>query len=331
MGRRVYRHRGMAQMPAFDSATIKIDPSGTVRAYLSTPSQGQGQETSFAQMLADELGVRLEDIAISLGDTELCPPGNGTFASRSIAGAGSALVLAARRIRQKLLAGAAHLLKVPSEELEMQEGRIFVKARTGEGLSLRELAGALHSPLNEFPEELDPGLEVSQSFSLAGAAVSGGTHVAIVEVDSETGVVTLLRHVVVEDCGKVIHPAIVEGQIRGGVAQGIGSALYEELVYDDQGQFLTATLMDYLVPGSTEVPPVEIGHLETLSPLTPSGSKGVGESGTIASPAAISNAIADALTPFGCRFTKLPITPQNILDALRENSNRQAGVNQDRS
>ena len=327
MGQKVYRRRGMVQVPAFDSATIKVDPSGTVRAYLSTPSQGQGQETSFAQLLAEELGFRIEDIAIFLGDTETCPSGNGTFASRSIVSAGSALVLAARRVRQKLLAGAAHLLQVPSGELEIQEGRIFAKACPGEGLSIRELAQEFHSPLHEFPEELSPGLEATHSFSLAGAAVSGGTHVAIVEVDIETGVVNILRYVVVEDCGKIINPTIVDGQIRGGVAQGVGSALYEDLVYDDQGQLLTATLMDYLIPGSTEVPTVEIRHIETLSPLTPNGSKGVGESGTIASPAAINNAIADALTPFGISFTKLPITPQDILDAVRENSQARAGKN----
>ena len=181
--------------------------------------------------------------------------------------------------------------------------------------------------MHEFPEELSPGLEATHSFSLAGAAVSGGTHVAVVEVDIETGVVNILRYVVVEDCGKVINPTIVDGQIRGGIAQGVGSALYEDLVYDDQGQLLTATLMDYLIPGSTEVPPVEIRHNETLSPLTPNGSKGVGESGTIASPAAINNAIADALTPFGISFTKLPITPQDILDAVRENSQARVGKN----
>lgn len=327
MGRKVYGRRGMVQVPAFDSATVKVDESGTVRAYLSTPSQGQGQETSFAQMLSDELGVRLEDISISLGDTELCPSGNGTFASRSIVSAGSAMVLAARVVRQRLLMAAAHLLQVPSEELQIQGGRIFGKARPDGSLSIRELAGALHSPSSEFPEEVNRDLEVNHSFSLAGAAISGGTHVAVVEVDIETGIVTFLRYVVVEDCGKIINPSIVDGQIRGGVAQGIGSALYEDLVYDDQGQLLTATLMDYLVPGSTEVPLVEIEHLETLSPLTPSGSKGVGESGTIGSPAAVNNAIADALTPFGISFTKLPISPQNILDALRENSKVRAGIN----
>ncbi len=327
MGRKVYGRRGMAQVPAFDSATIKVDPSGTVRAYLSTPSQGQGMETCFAQMLSDEIGISLGNIAIYLGDTETCPSGNGTFASRSIVSAGSALVLAARGVRTKLLAVGAHLLKVPPDELEIQEDQIFIKSQPDKGHSIQELVRALYSPTREIPQELNPGLELSHSFSLQGAAISAGTHVVAVEVDIETGVVTLLRYVAVEDCGKVINPAMVDGQIRGGIAQGIGIALYEDLVYDEQGQLLTGTLMDYLVPGSTEVPPVEIEHLETLSPLTPNGSKGVGESGIIASPVAISNAIADALIPFGASFTKLPITPQDILAALRESSRSEAGRN----
>jgi aerobic carbon-monoxide dehydrogenase large subunit len=328
MGRRVYGKRGMAQVPAFDSATVKVDPSGTVRAYLSTPSQGQGMETCFAQMLADELGVPFESVAVFLGDTEVCPSGNGTFASRSIVSAGSALLLAARSVRSKLLALAGHRLSAAPEELEISAGRAFLTRQPERGWPLAELVQALYSPTEGIPEGLSPGLEVTQSFSLAGAAVSAGTHVVTVEVDAETGFVRVLRYVAAEDCGRVINPALVDGQIRGGIAQGIGAALYENLAYDEQGQCLTASLMDYLVPGATEVPVIEIEHLETLSPLTPGGSKGVGESGLIASPAAISNAIADALAPFGVSFTRLPITPPDIVAALRESSERAAGKKQ---
>jgi carbon-monoxide dehydrogenase large subunit len=320
MGRRVYGGRGMAHVPAFDSAAIKLDPSGTVRAYLSTPSQGQGMETCFAQMLSDELGIGLGNISITLGDTEACPSGNGTFASRSIVSAGSALVLAARAVRAKLLAVGSERLKVHPEELAIEQDRIFITSHRERGCSIQEVVRALYSSSGEMPQGMEPGLEVSQSFSLAGAAISAGTHVAVVEVDIETGFVTISRYVAVEDCGKVINPAIVEGQIEGGIAQGIGTALYENLVYDDQGQLLTGTLMDYLVPGSMEVPRVEIAHTETLSPLTPGGSKGVVESGIIDSPAAISNAVTDALAPFGLSFTKLPITPEDIVAARQASS-----------
>ncbi|MBI4479144.1 MAG: xanthine dehydrogenase family protein [Acidobacteria bacterium] len=320
MGRSIYARRGMSQVPGYDSATVKLDPTGTVRAFVSTPSQGQGQETSFAQLLSEEMGFALEDIVISLGDTEVCPPGTGTFASRSIVSGGSALILAARKAHQKILCAAAHLLRVPVEELEIQQGRIFSETQPGVNLSTHQLAEALYSPLSGLPEELATGWEFSHSFSPAGAAVSSGTHAAVVEVDIETGFVTILRYIAVEDCGKIVNRTIVDGQIHGGVVQGVGSALFEDLVYDDQGQLLTATLMDYMVPGASEVPAIEVEHLETLSPLTPGGSKGVGESGTIASPAAICNAVSDALTPFGVKFTKLPITPQDVVMALARNS-----------
>lgn len=320
MGRRVFRRRGMAEVPGFDSARIKVDPSGTVRAFLSTPSQGQGQETTFAQILADEMGVSLEDISISLGDTDSCPIGCGTFSSRSIVSAGSALALAARDIRQKLLSAAGHMLQVSPDELRMEDSEISVKHGGGKRLSLGELTRAIYSPLKEFPNDGSIDFEVTRSFSVAGAAISYGTHMAIVEVDPETGVATLLRYFVVEDCGKIINPAIVDGQVRGGVAQGIGTALYEHLQYDAQGQILTASLMDYMAPGPTEVPTIEIEHLEIPSPLTPMGGKGVGESGTIASPAAIANAISDALAPFQVSFSCLPVTPQEIVAAVQEHS-----------
>lgn len=324
MGRRVYGKRGMKQVPAFDSATLKVDPSGTVRAYLSTPSQGQGMETSFAQMLADELGVEMASVAVFLGDTEVCPAGNGTFASRSMVSAGSALLLAARKVRSKLLALGAHRFKVLAEDLKISGGRIYLAREPERGCSIPELVHALYSPTDGIPEGLSPGLEVTESFSLGGAAISAGTHVVTVEVDVETGFVRILRYVAAEDCGRVVNPAMVDGQIRGGVAQGVGAALYERIAYDEQGQCLTASLMDYLVPGSTEVPAIEIEHLETLSPLTPGGSKGVGESGLIASPAAIGNAIADALAPFGVSLTRLPFTPPDIVAALRQASHHAA-------
>jgi carbon-monoxide dehydrogenase large subunit len=172
--------------------------------------------------------------------------------------------------------------------------------------------------MHDFPADVRWDLEVTRSFTLAGATTSYGTHLAVVEVDLETGGVSLLGYFIVEDCGTIINQAVVDGQIRGGVVQGIGSALFENVVYDADGQILTTTLMDYVVPGSTEVVPIRIRHLETPSPLTPTGSKGVGESGTIASPAAIANAVSDALAPFGVSFTKLPITASDVLEALKQ-------------
>ena len=316
MGQRAFKHRGMAEVPGFDSATVRMDSDGTVRAYISTPSQGQGQETTFAQILADEIGVKIDDVIISLGDTETCPFGTGTFASRSLVSGGSALVLAARELRQRLLCAAGHLLRIPPVALEIRQGKVWAKERLDSVLSVEDLTRAVHSPsYNAAGDALN--LVVTRSFSVGGAAVSYGTHVAVVEVDPETGLVYLREYAVVEDCGNVINPAVVDGQIRGGIAQGIGTAIYEELRYDDNGQLLTASFMDYLIPGSLDVPAIQIEHLTTPSPLTPTGSKGVGESGTIASPAALASAISDALSPFDVCFTQLPIRPAGIVEMLQ--------------
>jgi len=314
MGQRVFRHRGMAEVPGFDSATVRMDPGGTVRAYVSTPSQGQGQETTFAQILADELGVKSEDVIISLGDTETCPFGTGTFASRSLVSGGSALALAAREMRKKLLCGAGQVLRIPPADLEIRQGKVWVKGKLDSVLSLEELTRAIHSGLYNTSSD---NLIVSRSFSVGGSAVSYGTHVVVVEVDHETGLVLLRQYAVVEDCGTVINPAVVDGQIRGGIAQGLGTAIFEEVRYDSNGQLLTASLMDYLIPGSLEIPVIRIEHLTTRSPFTPTGGKGVGESGTIASPAAIACAISDALSPFDATFTRLPIHPTTIVEVLQ--------------
>ncbi len=316
MGQRVFKHRGMAEVPGFDSATVRMDPAGTVRAYISTPSQGQGQETTFAQILADEIGVKSENVIIYLGDTETCPFGTGTFASRSLVSGGSALVLAARELRKKLLCGAGQLFGASPADLEIRQGKVWVKERLDSVLSLEELTRAIHSKLFD-PANDSANLIASRSFSVGGAAVSYGTHVAVVEVDHETGLVYLRQYTVVEDCGNMINPAVVDGQIRGGIAQGLGTAIFEEVRYDGNGQLLTASLMDYLMPGPLEMPVIQIEHLTNPSPLTPTGGKGVGESGTIASPAAIACAISDALSPFGATFTRLPIHPATIVELLQ--------------
>lgn len=317
MNRRVYRGRGMVEIPAFESAALRVAPDGTIHAALSTPTQGQGHLTTFARLLAERLGVDPARVAVTLGDTDTTPYGAGTFGSRSVVSAGGALLAAADALMQRLCRLAAAHWQADPAEVSFAAG----KARLGEAqqatLSLDELAALAYSPLPELPQDCAPGLEVSVAHDTPGVAFSCSTHLVLVEVDADTGQVKILRYVVAEDCGPMINPPAVEGQVRGAVAQGIGSALFESVVYDDQGQHITATLQDYLVPGSTDVPDVEIVHAQTASPFTRGGHKGVGESGTIGAPAAIASAVLDALGVEPQRL-ELPLTPERVHGLVQE-------------
>ncbi len=318
VGSAAYRRRGMSEVPGHDAAAIRVAPSGSVEVLVSVVSQGQGHATTLSQLAADALGVPLDRVTVVAEDTHRCPFGSGTFASRSAAGAGSALLFAAASIREKALRIAAGLLEADAKDVEILDGRFQVRGSPARHVTWPDVARAAHYlPLSLLEAGEEPGLEATRAWSPTGT-VSFATHVAMVEVDPETGHVAVLRFLVAEDCGPMINPTIVEGQIAGAVAQGVGIALSEELVYDAGGALLTGSFMDYALPTFATAPPLEIEHLETPSPANPGGFKGMAESGTIGAPAAIANAVADALGAAGARVLDLPLTPHRIWRLIQE-------------
>ena len=314
MGSAVFRRRGMHDVPGFEAATIRVDPDATVRCSVSFPSQGQGHATTIAQVVADRLGLDLERVRVEPADTSRSPRGSGTFGSRGtvamLGSAGAAADVIATRIRTL----AAHRLEASAADIVLEGGRAWVRGLPDRAIPLAEITRIAYAPpLGGLPDGQAPGLDATVYFDPPGPTFSGAVHVAVVEVDRETGRVAITRYALVEDCGTVINPMIVEGQIHGAVAQGIGEALLERIVYDDDGQLLTGTLMDYALPRAHDTPRFEIEHLETPSPLMPGGVKGMGEGGTIGAPAAIANAVADAVRHLGVRITKLPIDPTSLM------------------
>ena len=319
MGSGTFRRRGMKQVSGHDAATVRVEPTGEVRGFVSAASQGQGHATTLAQVLADELGVSLDAVSIVEGDTERCPHGSGSFASRSMVVSGGALVLAARRVRDKVATIAAHMLEAARDDLTIEGGTIAVRGAPGRVLTVAQVADLAYRPAGgTLPPGVDPALEATQYYDPPPATFSNGTHVAVVEVDPETGQVELLRHVVVEDCGRIVNPMIVDGQTHGAVAQGIGNALYEDFVYDAGGQPLTTTFMDYIIPGTMEMPAVDVIHVETPPAVSVSGFKGMAEGGTIGSTSAVANAVADALSPLGLEVRELPLTPDRLYRLIKE-------------
>ncbi len=308
IGSETYRRRGMVDVPGPEAATVRVENDGGVTCLVSFPSQGQGHATTTAQLVADQLGVPLEAVTVRQPDTAEAPPGTGTFASRGAIAQSGAADAAAATVRGALLAAAGGLLEASPADLVLADGMVRVRGVPDRGMTVAEVARRTYAA--------DGGgarLAATQRFDPPGPTFSGAVHVASVEVDPETGRVAVRDYVVVEDCGPVINPMIVEGQIHGAVAQGIGEALSERLVYDESGQLLTGTLMDYALPTAATLPAFTIGHLETPSPLTPGGFKGMGEGGTIGAPAAIANAVADAVKPLGVGVTTLPILPADLI------------------
>lgn len=302
----------------FEAANIRMEPNGGVVVRVGTLCHGQGHYTTWAQIVADELGIGVDDVQVIQGDTHHTPYGWGTFGSRSTVAAGGALVGAASEVRKKMLRTAALLMEVDTDDLELVRGKVQVKGAPAKSISIPELArSAVFAAWRGLPSGQSPGLESTYYFDPPGLVFSNGVHIAEVSIDIETGLVKIDRYTVVEDCGRVINPLIVEGQIAGGVAQGIGNALFEHLLYDENGQLLTTSLMDYLTPCPTDVPKIQIGHIETNTPLTSEGWKGMGESGAIGAPAAVSNAVADALKMFDARVNELPLTPERIWTLTR--------------
>ena len=315
-GTPAFAARGMEITPGWETVEISMDPSGYVEARIGASPHGQGLRTTLAQIVADEVGTTPDRVKIVHGDTDRTPYGFGTFASRSLVIGGGAALLAARKIRGKLTKIAGQLLEASEHDIVLEAGQAKV-AGTDRTLPLTTLARAAYHQAHRFGADIGPGLNEAATYDPAGT-FSNACHVAMVEVDIETGGVTIEKFVVAEDAGRLINPMIVDGQIHGGVAQGIANALYEEIIYDETGNILTTSLADYLPPTAHEIPPIEIHHLETLTEASVTKAKGLGEGGAIGAPAAVVNAINDALAPFNVSIDEMPATPLRIRAALRQ-------------
>ncbi len=332
-------------MPAggWESATVRIEPTGKVTVLTGASPHGQGQETSFAQIAADELGVDLNDITVIHGDTGIVQYGIGTFGSRATAVGGTAVFIAIQKLKEKAHKIAAHILKTDVASVAFAGGHFSRAARAdttaasapvvpvGEApagalpephtegkssLTIQEIALAAHIA-RELPPDTEPGLSATYFFEPKNFTFPFGTHIVVVEIDKETGDIKFLRYVAVDDCGKVINPMLVDGQLHGGIVQSLGQALFEEVVYDEQGQLVTGSLMDYALPRATHIPWLELGRTETPSPVNPLGVKGVGEAGTIGATPAIVGAIVDALAPYGVKHLDMPVKPETVWRILK--------------
>lgn len=301
----------------YDSAIVRVYPTGTVRVYIGASPHGQGEETTFAQIVADEFGYPVENVEIVHGDTDNTPQGWGTYGSRTTAVCGSAVKNAALKVKEKARLLAAHLLEANAADLEWKEGRFQVKGSPDKGKGFAELALMANVAWN-MPPGMEPGLEATAFFDPTNFVYPFGSHICTVEVDVDTGEVKILRYIAVDDCGPPINPMIVDGQIHGGVVQGLGEALQEIAVYDDEAQLLTGTMMDYAVPRASQMPHLEVAHTVTPSPVNPLGVKGCGEAGTIASAACVVNAVTDALAPFGIVHIDKPLTPARVWAAIQQ-------------
>src|SRR5712671_1309089 len=302
----------------FEGVTIRVLPNGKVAVATGATSQGQGTRTALSQIVADEVGCRIDDIIMTAGDTAAISQGIGAFASRQAINAGCSALIAGESVKKQIVVLAARVLGVPEGEIDIEDGRAIARTGNKPSMSLGELARiAQGMPGFSFVPGQAPGLEHTAYFTPPQASYCNGTHVAEVEVDPLTGGVKLLRYTVAHDSGNIINPLVVDGQVPGGVAHGIGNALFEWMKYDRRAQPLTATFQDYLLPAALDVPACDIEHVETPNPLNPLGVKGAGEGGTIPAPAAIISAVEDALSPFGVRFAIMPLTPDAIVNALR--------------
>jgi carbon-monoxide dehydrogenase large subunit len=305
----------MRMTPGYDTALVRMDPTGEVIVTTGTCGHGQGHETTFAQIVADRLGVHPDQVRLRQGDTDLASYGWGTWGSRSVVIGGGAAGRAADMVAVQLKQVAAHLLEASPGDVELAEGRARIRGDAGVAIPIAELARVVHFQAHRLAEDLRYGLEARASFDPPGT-FSNACHVAMVTIDPGTCSIRLHRYLVVEDCGVVINPMVVDGQIRGGVTQGAAAALLERVCFDAEGQPASATLMDYLAPTATEMCPVDIVHLQTPSQFSETGAKGMGEGGTIGAPAAVLGAINDALSDTDVRFDHIPVLPQDLSAAL---------------
>jgi aerobic carbon-monoxide dehydrogenase large subunit len=294
----------------WESATVRVEPTGKVTVMTGISPHGQGEETSFAQIVADMLGVDLNDVLVIHGDTAIVQYGIGTFGSRGMAIGGTAIAMATDKVVAKARKLAAHMIGADEEGITFENGK-FVGSPTDKSVTIQEVALAAHTAQN-IPPDFEPGLVATHFFEPKNFTFPFGTHISVVEVDKETGELKILRYVAVDDCGKQINPLLVAGQVHGGIAQGLAQALYEEVIYDENGQLLTGELMDYAVPKAHQLPHYECDHTETPTDVNPLGAKGVGEAGTIGSTPCIANAVIDALAPLGVQHIDLPLKPEKV-------------------
>jgi len=301
----------------WESAIVRIHPSGKVTIYTGSSPHGQGEDTAFAQIASEELGVSVDDVEIIHGDTKQIQFGMGTYGSRTTPVGGGAIALACRKVKEKARRIAAHLLEAREEDLMFEGGRFYVKGAPDKFVTLQQVALASYTA-ESLPPGVEPGLEATAFYDPENFTFPYGTHVCVVEIDKGSGEAKILRYVALDDAGIIVNPLLAEGQVVGGILQGVAQALYEEAIYDSTGNLLTAGFNDYMIPTAREAPKIESFFYETPSPHNPLGVKGIGETGTIASTPAVVNAIIDALSHLGVRHIDMPLTPSKIYKVLRE-------------
>ena len=301
----------------WESSNIRVHLTGKIVVTMGTQPQGQGHETTYAQIVSHELGVPMEDVVVQHSDTQGTPFGYGSYGSRTASVGGAAAVKAAGRIREKARRMAAHMLEANVDDIDVDGAKYFVRGSPDKAKTIQEIAFALDLGF-DLPGDMEPYLDATAYHDTPNCTWPFGTHVAIVEIDEETGVVDLVRYVAVDDVGKKINPMIVDGQLHGGIAQGVGQALWEGAVYGDDGQLLSGSMLDYALPRASRLPSFELGETVTPSPVNPLGVKGVGEAGAIASTAATANAVIDALSPLGIRHLDMPFTAAKVWHAIQQ-------------
>ena len=307
-----------ARAGLWESALVRVHPTGKVEVFTGSSSHGQGHETSYAQMTGSGLGIPIDDIQVIHGDTDKVPFGTGSFGSRSVAVGGGAIHMSVEKIKTKAKKLAAHLLEAAEEDIVYEDGKLFVQGAPAQAKTIQEIALASYVYSTDLPEGMEPGLEATSFFDPKNFTWPGGTHIAVVEIDPETGETKLRRFVAVDDVGNVVNPMIVDGMVHGGIAQGVGQALQEEAIYDEGGQLLTGSMMDYAVPTAEDLPSYETDRIVTPSPSNPMGVKGAGETGTIAASPAVINAVVDALSPFGIRHIDMPAKSEKVWRLIQE-------------
>ena len=307
-----------ARAGLWESANVRIHMTGKVSVFTGSSSHGQGHETAFAQLVSSELGIPVEDIDVIHGDTAQIQMGTGSFGSRSAAVGGGAIHMSTTKIKEKAKKLAAHILEASEEDIEFEDGTLFVRGAPSEGKTIQEIALASYYYTEDIPEDMEPGLEAMSFFDPKNFTWPGGTHIAVVEIEKSTGEVTLLRYIAVDDVGNVINPLIVDGMVHGGAAQGVGQALQEEAIYDGTGQLLTGSMMDYAVPRASDMPMYELDRTVTPSPVNPMGVKGAGETATIAGSPAVINAVVDALAPYGVKHIDMPAKAEKVWRIIRD-------------
>ena len=306
--------KGSAPVGLYESARVRVEQGGTVMVYTGSSPHGQGEETTFAQIVAEEFSIPIESVMIMHGDTDSTPEGRGTYGSRTTAVGGSAVYNATQRLKEKMKQIASHMLEASASDVTLEDGKFSVAGSPQKSVAFAEVAATANLS-NTLAPGIEPGLETTVFFEPDSCVFPFGTHVCVVEIDKGTGNVEIKRFIAVDDCGRQLNPMIVEGQVHGGIAQGIGQALIEGVIYGEDGQLLTATLTDYALPIAPELPDFETDSTVTLTTVNPLGVKGVGEAGTIGSTPAVANAIADAL---GVAHVDMPFTPEKMWKIIHQ-------------